>query len=58
MVTPVHRSGHRSCQIVEPAPPTKSRRQVAAEKKAEKEEKERKKNKGLKKIATVENAKA
>ena len=58
MATPVHRSGLRSRQIVEPAPPTKSRRQVAAEKKAEKETKERKKNEGLKKIATVENAKA
>jgi hypothetical protein len=39
-------------------PPTKSRKQVATEKKAEKEMKEWKKKKGLKKIATVKNAKA
>lgn len=58
MASPVRRPGLRSRQIVEPAPPTKSRRQVAAEKKAEKVAKEREKNEGLKKIATVENAKA
>lgn len=58
MASPVRRPGLRSRQIVEPAPPAKSRKQVAAEKKAEKEAKERKKNEGLKKIATVENAKA
>jgi hypothetical protein len=58
MASPVRRPGLRSHQIVEPTPPTKSRRQIAAEKKAEKEAKERKKNEGLKKIATVENAKA
>jgi hypothetical protein len=39
-------------------PPTKSRKQVATEKKAEKQAKEQKKNEGLKKIATAENAKA
>ena len=58
MATPVHRPGLRSHRIVEPTPPTKSRKQVATEKKAEKEAKEQKKNEGLKKIATVENAKA
>jgi len=58
MATPVCRPGLRFCQIVEPAPPTKSRRQVATEKKAKKETKEGKKNEGLKKIATVKNAKA
>jgi hypothetical protein len=57
MASPVCRPGLRSRQIVEPVPPTKSRKQVATEK-AEKEVKEQKKNEGLKKIATVENAKA
>jgi len=58
MASPVRRPGLRSRQIVEPAPPTKSRKQVATEKKAEKEVKEWKKKEGLKKIATVENMKA
>jgi len=58
MVTPVRRPGLCSCRIVKPVPPTKSRKQVATEKKAEKQAKEQKKNEGLKKIATAENAKA
>ena len=58
MVTPVRRPGLHFHQVIEPAPPTKSRRQVATEKKAKKETKEQKKNKGLKKIATIENVKA
>ena len=37
MASPVCRSGLCSHQIVKPTPPTKSRKQVATEKKAEKE---------------------
>jgi len=58
MATPVHRPSLHSYRIVEPTPPTKSRKQVATKKKAEKEAKEWKKNEGLKKIATVKNVKA
>jgi len=40
MATPIHRYGLHSHQVVKPTPPTKSRRQVATEKKAEKKIKE------------------
>src|SRR5216683_2744883 len=46
IASPVCRPSLHSRQVVKPASPTKSRRQVAT------------KNEGLKKIATVENAKA
>ena len=58
IASPVCRPSLHSRQVVKPASPTKSRRQVATKKKAEKEVKEWKKNEGLKKIATVKNAKA
>ena len=58
MATLICRPGLCFCQVVEPAPSTKSRRQVATKKKAKKETKEWKKNEGLKKIATIENVKA
>jgi hypothetical protein len=58
MVTLICKPGLCSHQVVKPASSTKSRRQVATKKKAKKKIKEWKKNEGLKKIATIENAKA
>lgn len=55
MSTQTRREGLRTRPPVESLPPTKTKKQIAAEKKAERLEKERAKQDGLKRIAAVEN---
>jgi len=55
MSTQIRRAGLRAHPPVESPPPTKTRKQIAAENKAEKLEKEQLKHDSLKRIAAVEN---